>query len=426
MGSQILPVAAPVAPALHGCGKPECSKAASACTAVLQAGMMNGAFTRLDDGVFAFVANDVRGRSPQSYDAGNTTGGETTCNDNLALVGVAQCNHASSLQLVPNTSIYLPAAIPDRKCQDLVNFRSRGPEDVRLLPLGGRQAMLFFPDFVDYPAQGQNPPYGRHMFMRSIFLPTTGRLVLGTKMRLSPASAEVATLERLEKNWSPFEADGKLYVHQWLDSINGSAVVLRVNRTSGRLDQRYESSSLGLRAAAGLPAGTFLSGGTPAIRLNATHFFAIGHSRSKRSYAMFGYVFSGSAPFRILGATHEFTINHMAEGIDWDPPPSSWGRVQFPTGLGWSEGSEWLLLSWGFHDRDTMVSRLRLSELLSRVQRLIPVLAGDCSCTTASGSQGCAPPPRPISYGPRLLDFSDQGAGVSPALLHMTPSGAQV
>jgi len=392
----MLPLTA-LMPAPMPMGMPACSEAALACTVLFESGQMNGAFAELDDGVFAFAANDHR--IPETIAApsplANRAVGEIQCHETLVLVGVhraarsgsASAAHSgsgtmSTLRLEPGSSLYLPAAIPRRLCHNITNFRSNGPEDPRLLPLGDGhrgQAMMFYPDFVEQPAEGGYPSYGRQIFMRLLSLEATGELVLGKKLRLVSSGPEVAKLGRLEKNWSPFVANGTLYAHQWLDNGNGSAVALCVNRTSGRLTHRYETSNSGLHQAVGAPAGAHLRGGTPAIQLNATHFLAVGHSRSNRSYGMFCYLFSSKPPFHLLGATPEFAIkpleaDYEGEGISWHPPHAAHGRVQFPSGLRWSNASaKWLQLSWGFRDRDTMLSQLRLSHVLARVRPfLIP------------------------------------------------------
>ena len=91
---------------------------------------------------------------------------------------------------------------------------------------------------------------------------------------------------------------------------------------------------------------------------------------------MFCYVFSARPPFHLLGATHEFAIKRLTsdvtgQGIDWKPSHAAHGRVQFPSGLHWSNASaKWLQLSWGYRDRDTMLSQLRLSQVLARVRRI--------------------------------------------------------
>ena len=389
----------PLMPAPAPMGMPAaCSAAALACTTLFESGLMNGAFAELDDdGAFAFAANDHRLPEADAAPSSLTerAAGEIQCRETLVLVGVHRAARSggsstapqlgsgtSTLRMDPGSSLYLPAAIPRRRCHDITNFRSNGPEDPRLLPLGAGhrgQVLMFYPDFVEHPAEGGYPSYGRQIFMRLLSLnATTGELLLGKKLRLVSAGPEVATLGRLEKNWSPFVANGTLYVHQWLDNGNGSAVALRVNRTSGRLTHRYETSNSGLHEAVGAPAGAHLRGGTPAIQLNATHFLAVGHSRSNRSYGMFCYLFSSQPPFHLLGATPEFAIKPLeadfeGEGINWHPPHAAHGRVQFPSGLHWSNASaKWLQLSWGYRDRDTMLSQLRLSHVLARVRPIIP------------------------------------------------------
>ena len=183
----------------------------------------------------------------------------------------------------------------------------------------------------------------------------------------------------------------------------------------------YRPAELLQRAMGAAPHAT-VSGGTPALRLNATHFVAVGHTmtwacntlevRSKgkaarakcmrknrwRAYAMFAYTFSAMPPFGLRSVSREFRMRLPRGGasdgyvarpmldIDaallWPPPPMRAphmkvrgldGKAQFPVGLSWrwpttrqkGAGGRCVLLSWGHDDTETFVSTLPVDTLLS-------------------------------------------------------------
>ena len=78
---------------------PVCSKAALACTVLFESGQMNGAFAELDDGVFAYAANDHP--IPDTIAASSslaTAAGEIQCHETLVLVGVQRAESGSQRQ----------------------------------------------------------------------------------------------------------------------------------------------------------------------------------------------------------------------------------------------------------------------------------------------------------------------------------------
>jgi len=245
------------------------------------------------------------------------------------------------------------SALPERGCEDVVNFRGNGPEDGRLLVLGPALVLLLYTDYVDVGL-----PSGRYarrpFFSRLAVRPTVAGGVgasvgaaaaarparvsaslLGPPQQLRPASDAVGRLGRIEKNWSPWvDARDRVHVHQWLDRT-GHSVVYAVNVSSGELEQRFSSPHRGAAAAPGglqqllgVPPHTIVSGGTPAVRLNDTHHLAIGHTMTWRclalpegaerarcarrarwrSYAHFAYVFSSSPPFGLHAVTPAFRL----------------------------------------------------------------------------------------------------------------------
>ena len=251
----------------------------------------------------------------------------------------------------------VPAALPLRQCEDVVNFRGNGPEDGRLLVSGPSSAVLLYTDYVNETSLTTGSRYARRIYVATVELTRDGqqRLAarLGTPRQLRPATSDIATLARIEKNWSPWlhRASGQLHVHQWLD-YGGASVVYRVDLSSGALVERHVAPLAsadggggggggggrwpGLQRLLGVPPHSIVSGGTPAAPLNATHYLAFGHTMTWRcleadvvakgkaararcakrtrwrSYASFAYVFSASPPFGLVGVTRAFRMRPPA------------------------------------------------------------------------------------------------------------------
>ena len=141
------------------------------------------------------------------------------------------------------------------------------------------------------------------------------RVDVGPIKRIEPSSSGIANLSAIEKNWVPFVCDdtpgnggggnggaatSSVCLQQWLDDGHGTSVAYKLDLTTGILLERYESrlptslpsdrrsngagglharSSGGvLQRAMGAAAHATVSGGTPALRLNRTHYLAVGHT----------------------------------------------------------------------------------------------------------------------------------------------------
>ncbi|KAL3910710.1 MAG: hypothetical protein SGPRY_008960 [Prymnesium sp.] len=292
---------------------------------------------------------------------------EAHCTDPSVASGIGNCS-----ALVGEVR----SALPGRPCQDVLNFRGNGPEDARLLPLGESTALVVYNDYAPKPAGG---PLS---FRRTIYVSELSvswresRIVgqLGRPVRLSGAQTSFA-LGDIEKNWSPFSRDVKgrmqTFVHRWIDRA-GQAIVHQLDVRSGELRGDIVSSNGKLRQVVGGPPHTTLSGGTPAVRLNKSHFVAIGHTMTMpcelptvaakgpdaklqclkrnqwRAYALFGYLFESEPPFRLVAATPQFRIvpptGTRNRACNFGPPPPEvtrpsgtvyglLGKPQFPVGL---------------------------------------------------------------------------------------------
>ena len=211
-----------------------------------------------------------------------------------------------------------------RVCTDELNFRARGGEDARVLSLAPGLGMLLYSEHRSrgsfardgdagggsaHPNHRRQPSSQRGLVSQMIRVDPLGRLDLSEPVWLHAAADGAVRLHatagegvdasvdagggasaaaagrpaRVEKNWSPFALggtfDGTVVSHQWL--CCPATIVLRHNLSSGRLLERFES-----RAGApgrfhrllGAANATVVSGGTPAVRLNRTHYVAIGHT----------------------------------------------------------------------------------------------------------------------------------------------------
>ena len=257
---------------------------------------------------------------------------------------------------------------------------------------------------------------------------TSDAATLGPPRVLAPASSQSAsTLSSLEKNWSPFSIGQQVFVHQWLDDPRGRTIVHQVDITTGHLTETFVGSEgADLRRTIGARPHAIVSGGTPAVMLDSSLcpkqkpcLLAIGHTmtspcndvtlrakvladqeqtkpamrawyaqlfpnasaeskdacfwhhRGFRAYAAFAYLFRASPPFTMLAATKEFHIT-PGNGLQRFAPVATEcgygpcnGMVQFPVGLSFDKERRSLLLSWGLHDRLTMLSTLPVNALLN-------------------------------------------------------------
>lgn len=324
--------------------------------------------------------------------------------------GVAGCKATTTLEVIaescgPNpTSLRwtLSAALPNRSCADIRSWRSNGPEDARLTRWGDGLALLV----NDFTQEGIN--LGPGGYRRSQFLAT---------IRVSPTTLKVTeprlvrstlfTLGSQEKNWSPWSFEGRLMVHQWLFDKNSNSVVLELDVDQANVVRVFSCNAQSLRSIVG---ADILAGGTNAVRINSTHFLAIGHTfhetHTYRIYAMFAYVFEARPPFCICAATSEFHLKPppvihkpcatdptLADKLEPRPTRPDYSKIkgtsltgnkaiQFPMSLALVHdrvlndtvspdlSSQTLLVSWGRADRDSFLSTLHLNWFLNYMHPL--------------------------------------------------------
>ena len=170
------------------------------------------------------------------------------------------------------TQLLLKMAGRERVCQDVLNFRSNGPEDARLLPLTQRRALIIFVDFAESGAASPALPYHRQIHVRTLYvddditeraLSSAGpasslpRASLGPVQHLLPSSPALLNLSAIEKNWVPFtvassarqshgdEHSSPIYLQQWLDDGHGRTVTLRLDLRTGVLLDRWDAPPIG-------------------------------------------------------------------------------------------------------------------------------------------------------------------------------------
>ena len=242
-----------------------------------------------------------------------------------------------------------------------------------------------------------------------------------------------------QKNWVPFVlGDDAVYVRQWLTKH----VVWHVNVSSGDMvlvpapppsptpplpppppatdgaarEPRVATTSP-LRRHLGAVPWASISGGTPAARLNATHFLGVGHVMTPvgprhtrasypRVYTLFAYTFAATPPFELSAATPQFRLpapsafargaaqrpgSNALRGFDLmkgtvhvgpgqagldallsllAPTPKQRRKadVQFP--MGFALHGATATLSWGEHDRFTALTTFETSWLVAQLRAI--------------------------------------------------------
>lgn len=251
----------------------------------------------------------------------------------------------------------------DYRCRDARNFRVAGPEDARLVSMGGGVYVVLY-----------NAPAGsnRRQYVRSLD-PAAGVAAFGPARELG-VSGGGPPLGRVEKNWVPFYVGGRLHVWQWLAGPGG-AISYRVDVATGSLYGRAADPAGGAALRRAVLGGSgsakaVVSGGTPGLRLNASTFLGLGHvQRRRRYYSCFAYWFSASPPFRLLAATREFRFPDVGRGgalveAESAGKPGPEDRIQFPMGVARAAAGDAVLVSWGAKaNAESRVTALPLAAL---------------------------------------------------------------
>lgn len=143
--------------------------------------------------------------------------------------------------------------------------------------------------------------------------------------------------DQVQKNWVPFEYEGKLLCEYSLKPHK----ILEINLDTGATDYAYvsEESEYDVRLSSSL------RGGAPPIRID-DYFLGIGHTRfGYGNYLHFFYVFQAVAPFNITWVSKTFKI----DGNE---------RIQFVAGMSYYD--DVVHISYGVNDIANRVSRFKL------------------------------------------------------------------
>lgn len=156
----------------------------------------------------------------------------------------------------------------------------------------------------------------------------------------------------IQKNWSPFEYDNKLYCEYSIDPH----VIYEINPNTGNNNNIIKSSSdfqFKILSTKGR-----LSGGSSPILIS--HFktkvyLNIGHVRLvNHSYYHFFYMFERHPPFNIIGMSEIFKLETLNE------------RIQFACGL--SIQDDIVHISYGINDKSNMISTFNIYDINNMIQ----------------------------------------------------------
>ncbi|MCB1113801.1 MAG: hypothetical protein KDK62_03510 [Chlamydiia bacterium] len=173
-------------------------------------------------------------------------------------------------------------------------------------------------------------------------------------------------LTRTEKNWVPFEYEGRLLLAY---SINPHVIMEPYPESSEA--EIVDSTEQPFRWEYGV-----LRGGTPAIKLDKDRYLSIFHSsismESKQSggeeithYFMGAYTFESEPPFKILQMSQKPII---AKGFYTGPHYKTWKKLRcvFPCGL--VDEGKTLLISYGRDDNEAWIIRVDKQGLLNSLK----------------------------------------------------------
>ncbi|MBU6446770.1 MAG: hypothetical protein KGQ49_05160 [Verrucomicrobia bacterium] len=258
--------------------------------------------------------------------------------DDVSLIGVVKLDQ--NFKVVPKTAQIL----------NIVSYSSDyslTAEDARLFNVGNR-IFIIFNDIPMLNIQGLNA-----MYLAELVEERGGLFAL--KDQAKPLNYLYA--RAVEKNWSPFVADGKLYVIY----SDHPRVILEVDVNTGYCQEVTRSIS-----HRNWDLGE-IRGGTPAYLVN-DQFLTVFHSSfpvatSKgRAYVMGAYTFDKEPPFAI----HAMTPNPLGDPIDYSQNNAS--KVVFPGGMVVED--QQIHVAWGKADYQIMITTFDTKKLLESMQEL--------------------------------------------------------
>ena len=221
-------------------------------------------------------------------------------------------------------------------------------EDARLLNIGGR-IYIFFNDLPLSETQGHYALYYGELIEKE------GTFVL--KEQAKPLNYAQAV--PIEKNWSPFTADGKLY----LIYSDAPRVILEVDRETGNCSEVARTPSQ-WRWQWGE-----IRGGTPALLLADGYFLTFFHSsipvdpfnkKKGRIYVMGAYTFEKNLPFSPLAVTPS------PVGQPQDYTKENQHKVVFPGGL--VIENDFIYVAWGKNNKQVCLTVFDKKKLLDSME----------------------------------------------------------
>lgn len=244
----------------------------------------------------------------------------------------------------------------------ILEFRHQDPQsgnkrqDPRLLTVGDRLYIVY-----------NNVTEGTREMRRMLFAEVKEE---GERFYVDEAerihSFERESSWRSEKNWVPFDLEGRLYFgysltpHRILQPVIGTGTC-----STAAITDRFFDWNFGV-----------LRGGTPAIKISEDHYLSFFHSsvnmaslhskgRVVQHYFMGAYLFSAHPPFPILKMSKEPIVGkdfyHGAEYQTWKPL-----CVVFPGGIVADEQYVWV--AYGRQDHEIWIAKFDKEKLLESLQ----------------------------------------------------------
>lgn len=240
----------------------------------------------------------------------------------------------------------------NEKTVQLLNVASHSPnfsltaEDARLIQMGDR-IFIFFNDLPPLQTPGQFAMYFGEIAENQ------GNFVLKARAK----ALQYLEAKHIEKNWSPFTVDNKLYVTY----LHEPRIILEVDTNTGycqeilRTDPNWKWNLGEIR------------GGTPALPIH-NQFLTFFHSsfpvptKKGRAYVMGAYTFDKESPFSLRA------ITPLPVGNLTDYTEDNDAKVVFPGGMILTE--KLIHVVWGKSDRQVWVTTFDRAKLLSS---LVPI-----------------------------------------------------
>jgi hypothetical protein len=246
------------------------------------------------------------------------------------------------------TPKFIPSAVQGKQRNNIIN--NDHFEDPRLFTLdNGKELWLCFTNGYEIGFAQLFPDFKKN------------KVTPKTQFICSSPGEKSMDKDRREKNWTPFDRNGQLWVHYQLSPEH---IIYQLDKKTGDVIQKIKHDTPSSMLAKEINLFGSIRGGTPAIPLNHKYDITIFHSNKKYFGSNYYYYTAGL----ILFERSTYKIVYCSDVLirpscfpNLIPRPSQ-SAVVFPAGLT-NDGTH-LTVSYGINDFDNCILKFDINKII--------------------------------------------------------------